>query len=843
MDGLLGVFNNLDSNSKLLMDKTVNALALTYQNRDATKNSTEATSYRNILADNGELNEDQQVAMKAATSALTAQAFSAGVNQTSINEYATMIANMDKLQEQYEKQEITLEDFTNQYAKLSKQADKFEREVVNKTNLNKMNSSLAATIKKMGELNEKFANTEDESTKMEIAAQMVEQFGITVNESNYEDVANLTKALTMGGEAGYAAFQELMVWAGVEYGLTLDDMSNLTQQSWDSALSGMSTEMQTFVNAMVASGSAMWKELEDGSNKFVMATEDILGGAINTAGTEGEWENPYDELYNLNNQLNSLIRDRERLEKNYDRALESSTKSATDLANITAGELDKLKQEAIIQERIARTAAGNIASKIGENSEFSNYYTYDEKTGTIQVDWEKVDAADWDEATGEKFDSMISYLEEQQDIIDEANDRIGDIEDDTAAIKKRGRDATSEIYNQVKEGLIKERQEQIDHLQSINDSIQEAQDALVDQMQRQIDEARQDRDNAKTEQDISDKETRLAYLMRNSSGSNAMEIAQLQKEIADEKQGYTDTLVDQQLQKLQDANEKAAEQRQRQIDLAQEQLDSYSNGEEIWTEVQRIVDEGFKQVVENNTSFADTEAGKLMASANEFASMNPLEKQDYLEELNALGKEGALFSALIATTDSTLKSMLDGIESLLASIKNPSSENSTAENAAGTETAPTIVVTPTVEVDVNVEIGASESEEGPKLEAKQGPIKPNVFKIEAVSLTEYATGGLADFTGPAWLDGTKSKPEIVLNQTDSENFIALRDILADILNGTTDIGKSNGSAKGGDNYYDIEISVDHLADDYDVEQLADKIRDMIYEDSTYRNVNSISGLR
>jgi hypothetical protein len=27
----------------------------------------------------------------------------------------------------------------------------------------------------------------------------------------------------------------------------------------------------------------------------------------------------------------------------------------------------------------------------------------------------------------------------------------------------------------------------------------------------------------------------------------------------------------------------------------------------------------------------------------------------------------------------------------------------------------------------------------------------------------FKTGGLADFTGPAWLDGTKSKPEYVLN--------------------------------------------------------------------------------
>ena len=36
---------------------------------------------------------------------------------------------------------------------------------------------------------------------------------------------------------------------------------------------------------------------------------------------------------------------------------------------------------------------------------------------------------------------------------------------------------------------------------------------------------------------------------------------------------------------------------------------------------------------------------------------------------------------------------------------------------------------------------------------------------------KYATGGLADFTGPAWLDGSKSKPEMVLNAKDTENIL------------------------------------------------------------------------
>ena len=38
-------------------------------------------------------------------------------------------------------------------------------------------------------------------------------------------------------------------------------------------------------------------------------------------------------------------------------------------------------------------------------------------------------------------------------------------------------------------------------------------------------------------------------------------------------------------------------------------------------------------------------------------------------------------------------------------------------------------------------------------------------------LERYAAGGLADFTGPAWLDGSKSKPELVLNSKDTENLL------------------------------------------------------------------------
>lgn len=106
-----------------------------------------------------------------------------------------------------------------------------------------------------------------------------------------------------------------------------------------------------------------------------------------------------------------------------------------------------------------------------------------------------------------------------------------------------------------------------------------------------------------------------------------------------------------------------------------------------------------------------------------------------------------------------------------------------------------------------------------------------------VYLPTFATGGLANFTGPAWLDGTSSSPELVLNAKDTENFLVLRDILSRILT------SSSSQSGGGDNYYNFDIKVDELANDYDVEQLADKIKRMINQDARYRNVNSINFLR
>ena len=105
--------------------------------------------------------------------------------------------------------------------------------------------------------------------------------------------------------------------------------------------------------------------------------------------------------------------------------------------------------------------------------------------------------------------------------------------------------------------------------------------------------------------------------------------------------------------------------------------------------------------------------------------------------------------------------------------------------------------------------------------------------------SQFATGGLADYTGPAWLDGTPSKPELVLNSTDTKNFLALRDVLSSAMKSTSAVTNSYG----GDVMYDINIHVDKIEKDYDVDRVVDKVKKEITKGAGYRNVTQVRNFK
>lgn len=103
---------------------------------------------------------------------------------------------------------------------------------------------------------------------------------------------------------------------------------------------------------------------------------------------------------------------------------------------------------------------------------------------------------------------------------------------------------------------------------------------------------------------------------------------------------------------------------------------------------------------------------------------------------------------------------------------------------------------------------------------------------------KYATGGMVDYTGPAWVDGTKSRPEAFLSANDTQLIASLRDILRAGVSPTA--FASSSIQKSGDTYYTIHINVDELGDGYSVDDLVEEMEERILQATGQSNVVKIT---
>jgi hypothetical protein len=108
-------------------------------------------------------------------------------------------------------------------------------------------------------------------------------------------------------------------------------------------------------------------------------------------------------------------------------------------------------------------------------------------------------------------------------------------------------------------------------------------------------------------------------------------------------------------------------------------------------------------------------------------------------------------------------------------------------------------------------------------------------KNEKSKIYSFKTGGLADFTGPAWLDGTKSNPEYILNSEQTKSFLNLVNILDSFKHGLYGSKVENA----GDNIVDIDINIETVKEEADVDMLADKVQKAIVTSAQYRNNNFV----
>ena len=600
---------------------------------------------------------------------------------------------------------------------------------------------------------------------------------------------------------------------------------------------------------------------------------------IKTSGSTSKWENPYDKQYNTLEKINEAERERNKLEKELQLLQSRGEATGQDYINTYKQIYANLEQQLALQKKLREGRLQELKDLLAINAAYQKYAAYDFATGTISINWAELNKVkSTDTKTGEAIEKYISELERITGAIEDVEDQILEIEQNQEELKQEALDAYVSLEERTISALEKIRQDEIETMQEGFDSLTEAEEELADAISKSIDEMRQARENEKTEDEIAEKERRLAYLRQDTTGSNALEIKRLEQEIADQRESYQDALIDQALNNLQEQNEEASAQREKQIELMEAQLEHDMETGAIAAEATRLVEDALRDGVLTK----DDKLYTILSDAEGWPAKTHNMLQQILAELQEqFGKAaalGALGNAEVMSNTDYMELMIQAYRDAGNRVDDEVIRLNDLRNEKINDPSYTGSQPPVASTESAIEAAIQKAEQnydysGKMIElykASGGKITPeierlnerrnqkvrdplyggsktgDVWSIEDLKawleaktgIPAYNTGGLADFTGPAWLDGTKSKPELVLNARDTQNFIMLKDILSGILTNATP-----SKSSGGDNYFDIDINVEEISNDYDVDRMAERIKQNIYEDSTYRNVNAVNFLR
>lgn len=654
--------------------------------------------------------------------------------------------------------------------------------------------------------------------------------------------------------------------------------------------------------------------------KSVSASKAGGGGAftaprLNTTSGNGSsdktstWLNPYDKLYNLTEQINEQLRQREKLEREYDRILERRGATFQELRKNYNNQLASLERELAFQERLREGRMEQLANVTSERYKgqdtngneliqsyaawgVTEYANYDADTGVITIDWDAIDKVT-DEEKGAAIEDYISRLEELQEQIEAIDEQVENFQDRILELQKEGMSDYLDFEQRVYDALVAQQQKLINDFQELSSDIFDNNKEILDDLQESIDLQRQIRDNTKTEEDLADKEARLAYLRRDTSNANLLEIKQLEDELADSRQDYEDSLIDQQLERLTKQNDDAQAAREKQIELMQAQLDYDEQNGVFWEEAYSLINSGFSA---NGELSAASQLWELLQNDEGWKGMSKFGQINWQEEISKailaasqgyanwnmykaqeIDKSLTLGDGTVLTYDGkdwkdSNSNTYNGVdydstqqqftyEGMTPNPNQPSPTNPETENGNGNGSGDKkdIHIGSSVKADPNAKIYSNSYGGGGNTQYyANDPYYTVVDKnndyfltryhklysgytgwFKKKDLTAYKTGGIADFTGPAWLDGTKSKPELILNAKDTENFIMLKDILRSFMASRSTVA---GDQRG-DMYFDIDINVDEISNDYDVDELAGRVKKELTDAAMYRNVNLVNYIR
>ena len=551
------------------------------------------------------------------------------------------------------------------------------------------------------------------------------------------------------------------------------------------------------------------------------------------------------------------------------------------------------------QDKIKQNAAYDALVAAQMPTRYANRTRMQDGSYQLDIDWAKLER---DRTAGniteKTYDAIKNGIDKMQESINEYNQSIIDGFNSLQEIAEQYNnyvETLADLEKEVADAIKDMALNQVARLESLNKSIVDAGKKILDQARKNLQNRRQSEDNAKTETDIAKKENRLAALRANTSGGNQVEIAQLQKEINDARQNYGRTLEDQLLSRLQTQSDEAAAQRQEQIDLLKQQIELNSLNGVYFQEADALltnVDAHSSEIKDILTTTQEETTGKWGAQVWEQELEqkigNAITAEAGIPQLaSVIQSEGSALREALVSANASSTSVSGTQSASTASIaKNPVIENKAPASTPKASSTPAKSASSSSskypygkasDTTGNIKKGAK----GTQVKAIQYALKQLHYvnkkgksltvdgnfdadtqyavknfqkkrKIKATGIVNdttrskframgYKTGGIADYTGPAWLDGTPSKPEMVLNAQDTKNFIALKDILAGVMHDISHMDSSE--TYNAPMEFNINVNVDKISNDYDVDKLANRLKKDIVKDMSYRNVTQVRKFR
>lgn len=583
--------------------------------------------------------------------------------------------------------------------------------------------------------------------------------------------------------------------------------------------------------------------------------------------TKEEWRSDFDWLYNLMEDIAELQREQNKLQEEQNKILELANKNDTgkDLYENLVKQMANLLTQKTYQSSVAGHRRQEMQEFMATNAGYNQYFRFNDKDQTLEINWDAINNIG-DKETYEKVKDLVSEAEAIQKKMDESDDAVRDIEAQIRQLENIWREQFVDFEKRVLDALVKSYQRIIDNYSDLNDTVTRTNNDILTALQEEVALERQIRDNTKTEEAISDAEARLAFLKRDTTGGNQVQILAAQKQLDEQRQEYENSLVDQSISRLQEDNEKAAEQREKQIELMQAQLNYAVENGEFNSDVYNLISGALGA---NGELLTNSDLFDLLQREESWAAMSATSKEVWEDELNNTFKEvsayllkeqgeadGSYLQAVAAEINDSVwasanivgGSLEIGLDSMGQSIGWAIGSMSQAidhivysyDNAVNALS------------NANSQLAASNADlQGALNQANQAAMKQagggnrdtsaywerqHDLEMQKKRQKGFATGGLTTKTGLAWLDGTTSEPEYVLNARQTDAFLRLAEVLPSMLNGTS----TTTNNVGGNMYLEFHVNVDNISDDYDVDQLVERVKDDIYSAASYRNANVIN---